>query len=340
MSFRKEIEQRVVRLRDSRAFQNYLDVRTHVFRMMDAWEASAECGPSSYWREEIEGFSYLFDASPLIVGRLREQCYHITGLKSYEYRAHHAHRAKLFESKFKMLADADPADLFVAEAPELGGFGFDFGKGLVNIDTLKFYEVMIGLERSGALQSVRNEQRCIVAEIGSGWGGFARHFKRLIPNATYICVDLPPTMLFAGVYLKTLFPNAKFLFHDEDDFVEKARDLSAYDFVFLPHFCFSGFDPESLDLAINMVSFQEMTSEQIDGYARSLRQLGCKKIYSMNRDRSKHNMELSTVREILSRHYSLSDIKVLPVPYTELNPPKGPPRTPGVFDYVHCLGGE
>jgi len=340
VTYRSEIERRIVRLRGAQAFENYLDVRAHVFAMMDAWDGSPERGPSAYWREEIEGFAYLFDASPLLIERLREQSYHITGLKSYEYRAHHHHRAGLFETKFRMLADVDPAGLFVPEAAELGGFGFDFGKGLVNIDTLKFYEVMIGLERAGALAKFRQGGRRAVVEIGSGWGGFAFQFKKLFPDTTYVCVDLPPTMLFSGVYLKTLFPEAKFLFFGEDGFEEKTQRLNEYDFVFLPHFYFSDFKTERLELAINMVSFQEMTTSQVDAYVRGLRGIGCEKIYSMNRDRSKHNSELSTVREILSRYYRVNNIDVLSIPYTELNPPKGAPKPPGVFDYVHCLGGE
>jgi hypothetical protein len=340
MAYREQIQQRVVRLRDSAAYQSYLDVRAEVFRLMDAWDRSPECGPSAYWQEEINGFAYLFDASPLLIDRLREQCYHITGLKSYEYRTHHRHRAQQFENKFKMLEAVDPAGLFVPEAPELGGFGFDFGRGLVNIDTLKFYEVMIGLEKSGALRDFRGDARRTVVEIGSGWGGFAYHFKKLFPNTTYICVDLPPTMLFSGVYLKTLFPDAKFLFHDEDGFAENAHRLDSYDFVFLPHFSFAELRPSRLDLAINMVSFQEMTTGQVEGYVRALRAGGCGRLYSMNRDRSKHNTELSTVREVIARQYPVRNIEVLDIQYTELTPPKGPRKPPGVFDYVHCLAGE
>lgn len=336
MTFKSELEARIGRLRDDAAYQNYLDARAHVFRMMDAWEASARERPSAYWREEIDGFAYLFDASPLIVGRLREQCYHITGLKSYEYRAHHRHKAGLFEKKFKKLAAVDPKGLFVPEAPALGGFGFDFGKGLVNIDTLKFYEVLIGLETSGALDRIRRSDRPLVIEVGSGWGGFAYQFKTLFPNAVYVCVDLPPTMLFSGIYLKTLFPDAAFLFYGEDGFDEKIRSVANYDFVFLPHFYFPDFAPERADLAVNMVSFQEMTTEQVDSYAGSLCDMGCGLIYSLNRDRSKHNSELTTVREVLSRYYAVRDVHVIDAPYTELKPPKGARSETGVFDYRHC----
>ncbi|MFQ5563814.1 MAG: putative sugar O-methyltransferase [Parvularculaceae bacterium] len=338
MTTKAKIEARVRELRAGVAYENYLDVRAHVFAMMDAWETSSHDRPSAYWREEIDGFSYLFDASPLMVGRLREQCYHVTGLKSYEYRAHHAHKAARFEGKFKMLAALDPAGLFVPESPALGGFGFDFGEGLVNIDTLKFYEVMIGLEKSGALARIRDKKSSIVIEIGSGWGGFAYCFKTLFPEATFVCVDLPPTMLFSGVYLKTLFPDAAFLFYGEEGFETKARGLNAYDFVFLPHFHFPDFAPEAADLAVNMVSFQEMTTAQVEGYVRRLREFDCGAVYSLNRDRSKHNGELSNVREVISEHYAVKHIDLLDIPYTELKSPKDKRAAPGPFDYRHCIG--
>src|SRR5690606_24439616 len=124
--------------------------------------------------------------------------------------------------------------------------------------------------------------------------GFGYQFKKTCPNATYVCIDLPPTMLFSGVYLTTLFPDAKFLFYGEEGFDEKIKNLQDYDFVFLPHYYFPSWKPKTVDLAVNMVSFQEMTSGQVNGYTSRLKDLGCRRIYSLNRDRSSHNTELST----------------------------------------------
>ncbi len=63
--------------------------------------------PSAYWREEISGFDYIFDASPLIVEKLREHCYHLTGITSYAYRDHHAHATRPFATKFSRLGKKD-----------------------------------------------------------------------------------------------------------------------------------------------------------------------------------------------------------------------------------------
>ena len=319
---------------------NYLQARQAVLRMMDDWAALGHGeGPSDYWRQEMQGFDYLFDASPLIIGRLREHCHHLTGVKSFDYRPHHVHLQADFVRKYGVLLAAGGEGLFVPEPSALGGFGFDVGPGLANIDTLKFFEVLIGLRKAGVLPDFQGPDapRRTVVEIGSGWGGFAHQFKTLCPRSTYVCVDLPPTLLFSIVYLKTLFPEARALVYGEPGFEAKLGELEAYDFVFLPHWYFPRMQRARIDLAINMVSFQEMTTDQVEGYAQVLRRLGCPAIYSLNRDRSKHNAELSTVSEALGRHYQLRQVEVLDEPYTQIAARKRP-RELAVTGYRHLYG--
>ncbi|OJU12469.1 MAG: hypothetical protein BGN86_12645 [Caulobacterales bacterium 68-7] len=345
--FIADLDARVKRQRKGRAYANYLRVRDYLGAMMDDWvRLDPDGGPSAYWKEEIEGFLYLFDASPMLVEHLREQCYHITGIKSYEYRTHHQHQARRYMPKYKLLRKADPTvtganpyGLFVPEADALGGFGLDIGaNGKANIDTLKFYEVLIGMEQAGLLPQFRGQQsqRKVVLEIGSGWGGFAYQFKTLAPNTTYICLDLPPTMIFSGVYLTTLFPEAKALFYGEKGFDKKIKNYKDYDFIFVPHYYWAKLQKQvKLDLGINMVSFQEMTTAQVDGYARGVAQTGAP-IYSLNRDRSKNNDELTTVTEILADSFELTPVHVLDLQYIELK--AGGPPTAEVHRYRHYLG--
>ncbi len=339
-SFREGIETRVREQRAGAAYANYLKVREAVFRMMDDWaRLDPAGGPSAYWQEEVEGFVDLFDASPLVIGDLRAHCHHITGIKAYEYREHHAHLRPDYVAKFQMLRSLDKDGLFVPEHPAMGGFGFDVGEGLANLDTLKFYEVILGLQKAGQLSRFRGEEapRRTIVEIGSGWGGFAYQFKTLCPKATFVCVDLPPTMLFSATYLTTLFPEARTLIYGEEGFEEKIRTLQSYDFVFLPHYYFPRAPLSKIDLGINMVSFQEMTTAQVEGYAQALKRLGCRRIYSMNRNRSKHNNQLTTVEEALGRHFQLNLVKVSDLQYVHLVPPKKA-RELTDMDYRHFFG--
>ena len=73
-----------------------------------------------------------------------------------------------------------------------------------------------------------------------------------------------------------------------------------------------------LDLTVNMVSFQEMTTRQVEGYVRRAFEFECRYLYSLNRDRSHHNHELSNVRSIIGQHYWPHQIDLLPVSYTKM----------------------
>ena len=73
-----------------------------------------------------------------------------------------------------------------------------------------------------------------------------------------------------------------------------------------------------IDLAINMVSFQEMTRKQVDSYASTMAKINCPLMYSHNRNINPHNPELETLSDILEQYYLLEEIQVLDVPYTHL----------------------
>ena len=205
---------------------------------------------------------------------------------------------------------------------------------LFNIDTLKFFEVLIALEKGAVLQEFRgNTDRRLVWEIGAGWGGFPYQFKSLCPNVTYVISDFPELFLFSATYLMTAFPNARVAFWGEeptDRLFDRWRDL---DFIFLPNASLGELRPERLDLTINMVSFQEMTDAQVAAYVERAFALKCPFLYSLNRDKSAYNPEISSVSEIISRHYWPREISVLPVPYQKMMG-----DTPSANDYKHVIG--
>ena len=296
-------------------YQNYLAIRDRVLEMVEEAEVRGSI-PSCYWSEEVEGFEYMFDASPLLVEKLREHCHHLTGIRSYDYRAHHSHVQPLLARKLQALQNLDRRGLFVPESLQLGGFGHEINSHLVNVDTLKFYEVMIALDHAGMLDDFyeNSGEGKVVLEIGGGWGGFAYQFMTIFPKATFMIIDLPATLLFSAVYVNSLFPDAQCFIYGDAPVESLTAD---YEFIALPHFALSDIELVP-DLAINMVSFQEMTTAQVDGYAQRMHQLGCERLYSLNRDRSRYNDQLSSVNAIVSRYYDMVEIPVLPVPYTEL----------------------
>ena len=73
------LHQKVDQLRSSPSFIAYQKVLPVVSRYLSSsFDPTSQA--SSYWFEEIAGFEYLFDASPLIVDKLKEHSYHLTGI--------------------------------------------------------------------------------------------------------------------------------------------------------------------------------------------------------------------------------------------------------------------
>jgi glycosyl transferase family 2 len=320
-------------------FQSYLRARDAVLRMKGV-TAGGAASPSAYWEEELENIDYMIDATPLIVRKLRHHAFHVTNVRPYDYREKHDGRRERFEARLQALRALGGDALLVPESPALGGFGYNIDGQLFNIDTLKFYEVLIGMERGGVLGAIRDIERPLICEIGAGWGGFAYQFKTLFPRATYVIVDLPELFLFSATYLNALFPQARMLFAG----IEGAAPLDGWrdaDFVFVPHSLTRFVSALPLDLAINMVSFQEMTDTQVRGYAAMAATAGCPLLYSLNRERSLYNTQLISVSEALSEWYGLSEVTLLDTDHMDSlkKPPKNTRRGESVGStYRHLVG--
>ena len=130
----------------------------------------AQTTPSAYWSDELDNIDYMVEASPLIIRKLRHHAYHISNVRPYDYRVKHDTKRENFEARLRALQALDTNDaLLVPESPALGGFGYEIDGQLFNVDTLKFYEVLIGMERAGVLASLRQRPAPMVCEIGAGW---------------------------------------------------------------------------------------------------------------------------------------------------------------------------
>jgi len=178
-----------------------------------------------------------------------------------------------------------------------------------------------------------NAERRLVWEIGAGWGGFPYQFKTVCPNVTYVITDFPELFLYSATYLMTAFPGAKVAFWGEDSTERLLERWREYDFIFLSNTSLAEMTLERLDLTINMVSFQEMTDAQADAYVARAHALNCPFVYSLNRDKSAYNPEITSVSEVISRYYWPREVAVLPVPYTKMMD-----ELPSAHDYKHIIG--
>lgn len=313
MNFRERNDE----LMESAAYRNYVTARDAAEKMLDRPVESlpAIAMPSDYWAEELAGFEYVFDASPLLVDKLRHHTYHITGVYTYTYRTGANPDGHI--NKLRMLQELPQSPgLFVPESPVMGGFGHVIDGDVVNADTLKFYESMIALDKSGLLSRFRDEgDRKVVLEIGSGWGGLAYVYKTVMPNTTCVLVDFPQLFIFSASYLMTLFPEARVLFVTEVE--DLPADVREYDFVFVPNFLFDRIHIDNLELTLNTVSFQEMTDEQVRWYVGKVASMSCRHLYSLNRNRSLYATQLDDIYPIMSDYYDLEHVTVLALPYSK-----------------------
>jgi glycosyltransferase involved in cell wall biosynthesis len=320
-------------------FQCYLRARDAVLAMKRAGGHAFAATPSAYWASELENIEYMVDATPLIVQKLRHHAFHITNVRPYDYRDKGDGRREHFEARLRELGALDGAALLVPESPALGGFGYEIGSRLFNVDTLKYYEALLGMERGGVLSAMRGIDRPLVCEIGAGCGGFAYQFKTLFPRTTYVIVDFAELFLFSATYVGALFPNARLVFAGtaETATIDGWRDA---DFVFVPHLLFRLVSALPLDLTVNMVSFQEMTDAQVQGYAAMAATAGCPLLYSMNRERSPYNAQLVSVSEALADWYGLTEVALLDSDYMRsVKKRSKPPTKPDtVLPYRHLVG--
>ena len=301
------------------AYETYLTVRDAVLRMK-RHEGGMSAAPSVYWAEELSNIDYMIEASPLIVRKLRHHSFQLTGIRPYDYRAQDDSRLDAFEQRLCALVELGGRDLLVPEHEALGGFGYSLAEGLFNLDTLKFFEVLVGMKRAGVLQSLEGPAP-IVLEIGAGWGGFAYQVKTLFPRVSYVVVDFPELFLFSATYLQTVFPQARVVFADD------ASDPSGWrgaDFVFVPNTRASDVRHVTPSVTVNIASFQEMTSTQVEEYAKLASDAGSEFLYSLNRERSRYNAQLSSVSELVRRYYDVREVALLHTDYTKAI--KKPPR--------------
>jgi len=276
----------------------------------------SEPNASHYWQEELEAISYLWDAGPSIIGKLRDHTHWLTGIRSYDYKNHHSHQKKKFMLKLQSLSNLEPSFPVFGELGVLGDFGHVIDGKMINLDTLKFIESCIALKFGGVFDVLSKKERPVICEIGAGWGGFITHLERYIPNSQFVVVDLPGTLLFSATYLHAAFPTKTLGLFGEEDFT------GSEDFIFILPEDFINQFSSKIDLTVNMVSFQEMTSAQVAEYSKKVKLLGSDYLYSHNRTKSNHNPEIEDVDRSIGKWDIRKEIYLLPVDYTFLDVPQ------------------
>lgn len=171
----------------------------------------------------------------------------------------HALRGLLERDLRRLLVRGDES-LWVDEPPVPGSFGFRSAGKRYNQDTLRFFRVISLLQDAALIKDFRApSSRRTVWEIGGGWGGFAYHFKTLCPNSTYLITGREEQLALSAVYLRALFPDARFRFYESEHADAFWRDWACVDFAFAPEAVVPRMTPPSVDLTVDLLSLEHMS---------------------------------------------------------------------------------
>lgn len=163
------------------------------------------------------------------------------------------------------------------EEPALGGGDVVLVDGKpVSLDFLQsieeFYSVReaLGFDKDASV---------VLCEIGAGYGRLAHVTLSALPNATYVVVDLPESLIVSQYYLKSLYPRAKVALYPESAEVLASGTLASHRLVFLLPDQMRLLPRGSVDGVLNVYSFMEMRREQVERYFDLIENLDVRALY-------------------------------------------------------------
>ncbi len=168
-----------------------------------------------------------------------------------------------------------PARYVVAAPRMFGEIGIDVGGVVVNPDTIMCQSRINGLLASGVLDKldadIARRGRARVLEVGPGYGALAYALKSIFKDQLeYIAVDLPSSLYYSAIYLSAPFDGERCHVLGPGDKVPEH-----FNFLFVANYLIDEFASalQPIDLAINTMSFPEMSVDQVRFYAETFRRL-------------------------------------------------------------------
>jgi putative sugar O-methyltransferase len=147
------------------------------------------------------------------------------------------------------------------------GYAFDFEGRLVS------WDLLISLDTLYSIAEIHDgilSQPVVVADIGAGWGRMGYVLRIANPKLTYVVFDLPEVLLVSSTYLPLVLPPCRVLdFRQSRQYRSINREMiSGVDCAFFGSQDLEKFEDKTLDIVINIASFQEMTFTQVEQYFR------------------------------------------------------------------------
>jgi len=151
--------------------------------------------------------------------------------------------------------------------PDIGNpWGVKFNEGLVPYGVFRHHYYANYF--SELLEDIG---RPVIAEIGSGYGAFARYILKEKKDVVYIGFDLPEVVLVLSYFLLSYFPDKKFiLFGEKEEERISMMDIEQNDLILMPISSLPSLAGSSVDLFLNTRSFSEMDYVQVETYLKEI----------------------------------------------------------------------
>ena len=176
-----------------------------------------------------------------------------------------------------MLNDTDKILERVEDTREGNPVGFEINGKFYTLSFLKEIMQIFFIEKQVKLKNLK-----VVLELGSGTGLKASTFLKVNPKMTYIIVDIPPALYVAQQYIAS--QNYKVFTYAEAKKVKSLKeiDFNKFDVICLAPWMIDCLVDVSVDIFINVYSFQEMEPWLVKNYLDKISSITKKYIYLLN----------------------------------------------------------
>jgi hypothetical protein len=118
------------------------------------------------------------------------------------------------------------------------------------------------------MPDIATKDGVVVADLGAGWGRLGHVLLQVNPGIKYVIFDIPEPLLVSSTYLPGVLPDFSFSSYGESRALEKIdrEMLKQRSIWFFGAQHIEDFSPGSVDVMVNIASFQEMTIEQVNCY--------------------------------------------------------------------------
>ncbi len=168
-----------------------------------------------------------------------------------------------------------PLEYIVRTPRMFGEIGLDMDGVLVNPDVVLCQSRINGMYCSGILdkiaRDIERQGRARVLEIGAGYGALAYALRQIFgPRLEYVVVDLTSSLYYAALYLSVLAGGTGCNLLGPGDAAPER-----FQYLFVPNYMLDKVFRSlgRIDVAINTMSFPEMSAPQIFYYGNCIKQL-------------------------------------------------------------------